>query len=188
MTTATTTPRLLNGIDTNALRQLIANVASDADRSDAGFEVTTRWQGGTVSATRVEAWKFAGNRIAKDFTITIDEPCELGGTNTMPNPQEYLMAALNACMMVGYVAVAALHGVELESVEIQTEGELNLRGFLGIDPSVPPGYPSLHYTVRIKGDGTVEQLRKIHETVMATSPNYWNISQPVKLTSDLVVQ
>lgn len=97
------------------------------------------------------------------------------------------MAALNACVMVGYVAGAAIRGIKLESVEIETQGELDLRGFLGIDPDVKPGYDRLHYTVRIKGNGTTEQFREIHETVIKTSPNYFNIAKPVAIDADLVV-
>jgi hypothetical protein len=80
-----------------------------------------------------------------------DEPVELLGTDTAPNPQEMLMAALNACVMVGYVAGAALRGITLETLELETSGELDLRGFLGIDANVKPGYDSVQYTVRIKG-------------------------------------
>lgn len=50
-----------------------------------------------------------------------------------------------------------------------------------------PGYDQIHYTVRIKGNGTPEQFREIHETVMATSPNRWNLSHPIRLSSELVV-
>ncbi|MGC7358423.1 OsmC family protein, partial [Mycobacteroides abscessus subsp. massiliense] len=65
-----------------------------------------------------------------------DEPPELLGGNTAPNPQELLMAALNACMSVGYAAVAATMGVTVRSLEIETTGELDLRGFLGLDANV----------------------------------------------------
>ena len=117
----------------------------------------------------------------------VDEPFELLGENTAPNPQEYLMTALNACVMVGYVAGAAIRGIRLESLELVTEGALDLRGFLGIDPTVKPGYDRIRYTVRIKGNGTAEQFREIHETVLKTSPNYFNVSQPVAIDADLVV-
>lgn len=136
----------------------------------------------------MNGFEIGGRRIPQNFTLTVDEPFELCGTNTHPNPQQYLMAAMNACMMVGYVAVASLMGVELESVEIESEGEIDLRGFFGLDSTVKPGYDSLHYTVRIKGNGTAEQFRKIHETVMATSPNRYDIANPIRLTADLVVQ
>ncbi len=98
------------------------------------------------------------------------------------------MTALNACIMVGYVAGAAVKGITLESVEIETDGELDLRGFLGIDPNVPPGYEAIRYTVRIKGDGTPEQFREIHETVLKTSPNYFNVSRPIRIDAKLEVQ
>ena len=98
------------------------------------------------------------------------------------------MAGLNACMTVGYVAGCSVRGIELESLSIETEGSLDLRGFLGIDKNVPPGYEEIRYTVRIKGNGTPEQFEEIHKTVMATSPNYWNLSRPIRLTPTLVVE
>ena len=98
------------------------------------------------------------------------------------------MAALNACMTVGYVAGCAMHGIVLESLEIETEGELDLRGFLGIDPNVKPGYDEVRYTVHIKGNGTPAQFRDIHETVMRTSPNYFNVANPIRMKPTLVVR
>ena len=56
------------------------------------------------------------------------------------------------------------------------------------DPSIRPGYDEIHYTVRIKGDGTPEQFREIHETVMRTSPNRFNLANPIRLTAELVVE
>jgi uncharacterized OsmC-like protein len=125
-------------------------------------------------------------RQLKGFTIHIDEPTELGGGNAYPNPQEHLMAALNACMMVGYVVLCALHGIALEKLEIQTQGDIG--GFFGLDESIPAGYRSLTCTVRIKGDASEEQFAKIHQMVMATSPNYYNITRSVTLKPTLVIE
>ncbi len=98
------------------------------------------------------------------------------------------MAALNACITVGYAACAASKGIRLDKLEIETEGALDLRGFLGIDASVRPGYEAIRYAVRIKGDATPEQFQEIHETVMKTSPNYFNITRPVRLDAQLIVE
>ena len=124
----------------------------------------------------------------RHFEIDVDEPHELLGQNSAPNPQELLMTALNACITVGYVAGAAVKGVTLEKVEIDTAGELDLRGFLGIDAGVPAGYETLRYTVRLKGDGTPEQYREIHEAVIRTSPNYFNMSRPIRIEAKLEVE
>jgi uncharacterized OsmC-like protein len=152
------------------------------------FQVKSAWQGQTRSRATVESFHLGGQEIKRHFEIDVDEPVELLGENTAPNPQEMLMTALNACIMVGYVAGAAVQGITLQSVEIETDGELDLRGFLGIDPGVRPGYEAIRYTVRIKGNGTAEQFREIHENVMKTSPNYFNISRPVRIDAKLEVK
>jgi hypothetical protein len=91
-------------------------------------------------------------------------------------------------MTVGYAAQCAVRGITLQSLAIETDGEIDLRGFLGIDPSVPQGYENLNYTVRIKGSGTKEQFAEIHQAVMAASPNFYNMSRPVALIPALVVE
>ena len=95
------------------------------------------------------------------------------------------MSAVNACMMVGYVAQASVRGITLDSCRIETEGELDLRGFLGIDETVPAGYRRISYTVFLEGDGSRDQYEEIHQAVMATSPNYFNLSQPIPMVGRL---
>ncbi|MEW6268842.1 MAG: OsmC family protein [Thermodesulfobacteriota bacterium] len=178
----------VNGIDVGALRAVIRDIAQDPAKGMVEFRVRSHWRGQTRSETRVEGYTIGGQRVPRSFGIAVDEPFELLGENTAPNPQEMLMTALNACVMVGYVAGAAARGIQLEKLEIETHGELDLRGFLGIDPDVPAGYESVHYTVRIKGDGTPEQFREIHETVLKTSPNYFNVSRPIRIEARLDVE
>lgn len=178
----------VNGIDTDALRSTMEAVARNPQSGAARFHVRTQWSGGTRSRTCVEQWSLGGQPMKRDYAILSDEPHELLGHAEAPNPQEILMAGLNACMTVGYVAGCAMKGIELESLEIETEGELDLRGFLGLDPNVKPGYDELRYTVRIRGTGTAEQFREVHETVMATSPNFFNLANPIRLRPRLVVE
>src|SRR6266446_9764253 len=181
-------PTVVNGINLDDLFALIEGVKRDAAKSKTNWRVTTTWQGQTRSRAQLEGFGIGGERVSRRFSIDIDEPSELGGTNRFANPQEHLLAALNACMMVGYVAQCAVRGITLESLEIETDGEIDLRGFLGIDPNVPPGYENLSYIVRIKGSGTKEEFAEVHEAVMATSPNFYNVSRPVALKPTLVVE
>ena len=183
----TATPNVVNGINVDDLFALIEGVTRDAANGKTNWRVTTVWQGQTRSRAQVEGFGIGGEQVPRRFTIDIDEQCELGGTNRFANPQEHLIAALNACLTVGYVAQCAVRGITLESLEIQTDGEIDLRGFLGIDPAVLPGYENLSYIVRIKGSGTRQEFAEIHEAVMATSPNFYNVSRPVALKPTLVV-
>jgi len=175
----------VNGIDVDAMHEVIEEIKKDPAKGVVEFKVKTGWKGQTRSETAVESYKLAGNEIKRRFTIKADEPLELLGENTSPNPQELLMAALNACISVGYVAGAAVNGITLSKLEIETTGRLDLRGFLGLDPNIKPGYESLQYVVRIAGNGRPEQFNEIHENVMKTSPNYFNLSEPVKLEGKL---
>jgi uncharacterized OsmC-like protein len=178
----------VNGIDVEALQGVVRDIKADPAKGTVEFRVKSEWMGQTHSQTTVESYSIGGQKVPRRFTIDADEPFELLGQNSAPNPQEMLMTALNACIMVGYVVGAAVNGITLDALSIETAGELDLRGFLGIDDSVRPGYEAIRYTVRIKGNGTPEQFRKIHETVCRTSPNYFNVSRPVRLDAELVVE
>jgi uncharacterized OsmC-like protein len=184
----TAQPHVVNGINVDDLTALRARVKQDASKGKTTWRVTTTWQGQTRSRADVSGFAIGGEEVSRRFSFDIDEPYELGGSNAFANPQEYLIAALNACMTVGYVAQCAIRGITLTQLKIETEGEIDLRGFLGIDPNVPPGYENLRYTVRLRGDGTEEQFAEIHEAVMVTSPNFYNVANVVALKPTLVVE
>jgi uncharacterized OsmC-like protein len=175
----------VNGIDLDALDVMVGRVEGNPGCGRAGFKVKTEWKGQTRSETTVESFTCAGEPIHRNFTIIADEPRELLGQDSAPNPQELLLSALNACMVVGYVAQAAIRGIHLDDCRIETEGELDLRGFLGLDEEICPGYRRITYTVHLTGDGTPEQFEEIHQAVMATSPNYFNMAQPIQMCGRL---
>ncbi len=179
---------IVNGLDLEALGNVVKEIEKDPSKGMVSFRVTSEWKGQTRSEATVESYTIGGETIDRKFKIAVDEPLELLGENTAPNPQEMLMTALNACVMVGYVAGAAVNGITLEKLELETSGELDLRGFLGIDASIRPGYEAISYKVRIKGNGTPEQFQEIHENVMKTSPNYFNVSQPIRIDAELLVE
>jgi uncharacterized OsmC-like protein len=181
------TQNTINGINTDALRGAIFAVANDSAKGMTHWQVASHWRGAARSDTLVKNCVLGGQTIHKDFTICIDEPREFCGTNQFANPQEYLLAALNACMIVTYVTYCSLEGITLDELRIETEGDIDLRGLFGLDPTVQPGYDELRYTVHIRGNGTPEQFEKIHRTVMATSPNRFNLASAIPLRSRLVI-
>ena len=61
-------------------------------------------------------------------------------------------------------------------------------GMTILKPGVQPGYEALRYTVKLKGNGTPEQFHEIHETVIKTSPNYFNLSHPIRIDAKLEVE
>ena len=175
----------VNGIDTAALGRTVAAIDNDPSLAVVGFDVTTRWTGQTRSETIVDSYRLAGERVPRRHKIVADQPWELFGMDSAANPQELLMAAFNACIVYGYVAGAAVRGIRLDTVEIKTSGELDLRGFLGLSDHVAAGCEKIEYEVRIKGDGSPGDFEEIHQNVIRTSPNYFNVSRPVRVSGTL---
>lgn len=174
-----------SGICVERLHGSAAAVGNGGPAARAAFCVATEWTGETRSESTVRCCTIGGEEVERNFTIIADEPGPLLGSDTAPNPQELLISAFNACMVVGYVAQAALRGVTLTGCRVETEGELDLRGFLGIDDAVPTGYRRLSYTVTLESDGTREQHEDIHQAVMGTCPNYFNLAQPIQMCGRL---
>ena len=178
----------VNGIDTQALFDAIDDIKEDPSKAHCQFFATTHWKKGAVTDTKIDHYELGGEDIPMDFTITVDEREELVGTNTAPNPQMILYAALNTCVLNTFVVNASARGIRLESVEIDTRGELDLRGFLGIDENVNPGYEELTFVCRVKADASEEQLRECLEAGTRYSPNFQSISKAVKINYDLEIQ
>jgi uncharacterized OsmC-like protein len=174
-----------NDIDVAALQQFAKGVAEDPSKRTAKFNVKTQWAGQTRSVATVSRYSLGGIEYQRHFQIAADEPAELLGQNTAPNPQELLMAALNACLTVGYTVNAAAMGITVQSLEIETDGELDLRGFLGIDNSVNPGYDEVRYVVRLQADAPREKLEELHAIVTKTSVNLANFSRAIRMVSRL---
>src|SRR6056297_166209 len=89
---------------------------------------------------------------ARNFTLTIDEPPNLGGTDEGANPVEYILAALTGCLNVVGHMVAQEMGFKIKSLSFDVEGELNPAGFMGKDKNVRPGYQEIVATVNVDAD------------------------------------
>ena len=102
--TKTADPTVVNGINVDDLFALIDHVKREPAKGKTNWHVITTWQGQTRSRAEIGRYELGGENVPRRFSIDIDEPRELGGSNNFANPQEHLIAALNACMTVGYVA------------------------------------------------------------------------------------
>lgn len=179
---------MLNGIDVDALKNITDQVTKNPRQGMTSWGATTTWQGGTRSDTQINAFSVGGEKVERNFNLKVDEPSEFLGTNQFANPQDYLLTALNACIIVGYATLCAAEGIKIDILRIETTGDIDLRGFLGIDSAVKNGYDTIKFTVFITGDATAEQFQKIHEKVKASSPNLFNLANPINFETSLIVK
>lgn len=177
----------LNGIDIEALQAFAQGVAEDETKRHARFKVNTKWDYQTRTVATIDRFHLSGIDYPRDVQIVADEPRELLGTNSAPNPQELLISGLNACLSVGYVVNASAMGISIHSLEIETSGALDLRGFLGLDDRVNPGFDEMSYVVRIHTNAPAEKVEELHQIVTKTSVNLANFSKAIRMVPKLEV-
>ncbi len=126
----------------------------DPAQAAAVFAASTR----QIDGLRSEA-------AVRDFRLTVDEPAQLGGKDAGPNPVELVLAALGTCQEITYRLYADTLGIPLNSVAVEVEGLLDLRGFFGVDDAVRPGYRDIRAKVTIDSPASADDIQRLRATV-----------------------
>ena len=88
----------------------------------------------------------------------------IGGAGTSACSGDLLLGALAACAQLTCQMVATAMGIPTNHIEVTVEGDLDLRGTLGISKEVPVGFETIRVSFEIDApDATAEQLDKLRE-------------------------
>lgn len=117
----------------------------------------------------------------RGFEVRLDEPPELGGTDTGPNPVEAVLAALGSCQAIVYRAYASVLGLRIDNVEVDARGHLDVRGFLGL-AQVPAGFERVTFTTRIESPEPPERIRELARLVEQHCPVLDILRTPLQVT------
>jgi len=155
--------RVVNGVNTTELKKSIAQFQQDAGLAKFKFRVRNRWLGGGHSRTTIKEFHGAGQEHrteSEGHVIDADEPEILLGKDAGANPVEHLLNALVTCLTGAMAYHAAARGIVIEELESEVEGDIDLRGFLGLTDEVRNGYQNIRITFKVKSEGTEEKLRE----------------------------
>ena len=152
-----------NGVNTPDLLATINAVKEMPHLAKFRFRASNRWISGTYSESRVESFSGAGGEHTHQtqFRYDADHPAVLVGQDRGPTPIEFLLHGLASCITAGIGNIAAVRGVTLTSVESRVEGDIDLRGILGLSDQVRNGYERIRISFDIAGDAPAEKLREI---------------------------
>lgn len=170
------------GFNQEQLAGLIDAVKNDPEVGKTVWKAETQWQEGFKSQATIP-------RPGPGHVVPMDEPTLMGGTDTAPNMVEIVLGAYGCCLTTGFVANAALRGIQLEGIQIAIEGDLDLRSFFGlVDPDeITPGYTEVRAKVSLQAPtATPEQLQDLYDAVVRTSPVGNIMSRPVAVKAELV--
>jgi uncharacterized OsmC-like protein len=161
----------LNGVDTPTLLSTINFVAGQPDLAKFQFRAANEWIQGTHSRSSMQGFYGAGDeqKHVKSYFADADHPGVLCGSDRAPTPVEWLLHALATCITAGIANIAAARGVKLTKVQSYVEGDIDLRGILGISDTVRNGYQNISIRFEIEGDASPETLQKILDQARARS-------------------
>jgi len=177
-----TVKQSVNGVDVAQLFETIDAVTLDPGLASCEFRARNEWIDGGHNRTEVQGFYAAGQEDTsreQPFVFDADEPPVLLGENKGANPVEYLLKALAACLTTSMVYHAAARGIEIEGVRATLQGDLDLRGFLGLDDNVRNGYRQIRVDFEIDGDLSDEEKEELCRLAQSRSPVFDTVTNPV---------
>ena len=166
----------VNGIHMETLQGTVNAIEQEPDLGQCKFRARNKWLGGNHNCTTITGFYGAKREIAhkQQFELHADEPPILAGNDDGVNPVEHLLTALAACVTTSMVAHAAVRGIHIEELESELEGDMDLRGFLGLSKDVPKGFTEIRIKFKVKADvDNMERLKRL----TAYSPVFNTITQ-----------
>jgi uncharacterized OsmC-like protein len=171
-----------NGVDTAQMYGTLDALNANPELGVFQFRASNRWLGGAHNRSTIRSFYGAGQEDdsrAEAFSIDAGEPAVLLGVDTGPNPAEALLHALAACLTTTLVYVAAARKVNLTEVESTLEGDMDVRGCLGLTDEVRNGFTNIRVRFRISGDAPQEKLQEIVQRAQARSAVFDMVSHGV---------
>ena len=154
----------LNGVDVGAVESLIQAIQGKPGLAKSKFRAHNRWVNCGYNKSKITGFYSAEEEHAhrQPFELQADEPPVLAGEDKGANPVEHLLHALASCMTTTLVYHAAVRGIKIEEVESDLEGDLDLRGFLGLSDEVRRGFKNIRVNFKVKTDAeNIPRLRAL---------------------------
>lgn len=171
----------INGVDRDALVETIKAVEANTEVADFQFRLENRWVNGGENRSTIDGYRGAcqEHRRARPFMMINDEPPVLLGADAGPNPVEYVLHALAGCLTTSVVYHAAAKRIPVRAVSTRFEGDLDLRGFLGMSDDVRRGYKEVRVMFDIDADMDDEGKRQLIAMGEKYSPVFEMVSAGV---------
>jgi len=179
---------VINGVDVERLFGTIDDIKERPGLADFRFRLRNKWISGGHNRSTIKNFYGACHqhgRRNEPFVLDADEPPVLVGEDLGPNPVEYALKALVACVTSSLVYHAAARGIRLHEVESRVEGNIDLHGFLGLDDSVPKGFKHIRIKFKIKADVPDAELEELVRLGPTYSPVFDTITRAVPVTVEL---
>ena len=180
--------KTVNGVAVDDLLNTVEAIKGTPSIAKFNFRIRNQWVNASRNMSTVDSFYGAGQpqTRAKQFVLEADEPAVLLGRDTAANPVEHLLHALASCLTTSMVYHAAARGIEIEEVESTLEGDIDLHGFLALDPNVRKGFQGIRVNFKIKADVPDADLQALGQLGPVHSPVFDSLANgvPIAVTAE----
>ena len=183
-------PPQINGLDVQAAHDTIDAIKANKSLARFQFRARNVWLSGGTNRSTIRDFYGAGREDdsrTEDFVFTNGEPPVLLGNNEGGNPVEFLLHALAGCVTTTFVLHAMARGINIKKLSTQLEGDMDLRGLLGLDDSVSPGYEEIRIKLNVEADCSNEELEDLLAYTEQHSPVCNTVCRPVPIRIERTV-
>src|ERR687888_2807984 len=149
----------LNGVNTQILNAVYNSIQNHPEMSKATFSVKSEWNGGFSVTSSSKDFRIGGQNIERntEYKMQYDFPNQLSGEGRGLTVCESCMGSLSACLTQTIVAHATSRGIHIDSIDIDIEGDVDLRGFTGISNDIRPGAQQFRVNMNIKSSNASKE-------------------------------
>ncbi|MCL0044168.1 OsmC family protein [Dehalococcoidia bacterium] len=122
----------------------------------------------TARATMLESGPYACSIKTGQEIVETQARAGVGGPGTAACSGDLLLGALAACTQITVQMVAASMGLTLRDIQVEVQGDLDLRGTLGLSRKVPVGFQPIRTSIDVQGDVESAQLQSLQERTDVT--------------------
>jgi uncharacterized OsmC-like protein len=179
--------KIINGVNIDSLFSTVGAIKNNPEIAKFKFRAANKWVDATHNRATISGFYGAGkeDNSREPMVFDLDEPPVLLGKNQGANPVEYLLVALSGCLTTSLIAHAAARKIEIKKIESRYEGDLDLRGFLGLSEDVKVGFENIHVYFKIDADISDEQKEELIRMAQKYSPVFNTIANPVNVSVQL---
>jgi len=189
-TETTAQEQAINGVRVDRFAATLDNVKQEARLAKFTFRSQSHWMGGSHIRTTVRDFTqdHEDRSRKKPFFMEAGEPDVLLGRDEGPTPFEAVLHALASCLSISFIYHAAAQEVRIDELDLELQGGLDLRGFLGLSREVRNGFENLKATYCVKSSASKEKLDELCRLAQRRSPVFDVISNPVPVSVHLQKQ
>jgi uncharacterized OsmC-like protein len=185
--TSTATP-VENGVNVEALLGARQALTDAPQAAQFQWRATCEWRNGTHSTSIVEDFFGLGDeqKHRTRYSFDVDHPELFASEDNGATPVEYILVGLAGCLTAGVAAVAQMREIQLRSVAATVEGEMDVRGILGMDTDVRNGFSKITVSYKIDADATPDDIKALVAQSQKRSAVYDIITNPTDVRVEVV--